>query len=444
MTKAQQYYLDKYQIDIAKLYSLPSLALKIYRAHFMPQDIKGIPTMKSYIDGFIRKGYIGGAVDIYKEHGEDMKHYDVNSLYPYAQSMEMPFECLGFRSQIESLDNFFGFLEVEVDCPLDMSKPMLPLREDNKTIFPVGKWKGIYFSEELKAMLPLGYKFKLLSGYEFSKMILFDKYVNHFFDKKKSAIGPERLIAKLLLNSLYGIFGRKLDNMTPLIIKNKDIPVLAATVKISTMMHISKTYTLVILDLNKPSTMLKDLNSQILTEINSFRLDVKSNVAIAAAITAYARIHMMPIKLLYDCYYSDTDSTYTLVDIGKVAPHFVGPELGQLKDELGGATIDEALFLGIKQYGYTYKDPEGKQIDKSVWAGVERDSITFDEIRSLAKAEVIQKESKPRFHRNISDLSLTIKPVKFKVNRALLPKGLHKGLKRLVNNQYLPPVVGIP
>ncbi len=139
ITVAQELYLEKYKIDIAKLYSLPNLALKIFRAHFMPKDIKGIPILKPNIDSFVRKGYIGGAVDIYKEHGVNIKHFDANSLYPYAQSKELPFECLGFRYRVKSLDNFFGFVEVEVDCPLDMDKPMLPLRLNNQTTFPVGK-----------------------------------------------------------------------------------------------------------------------------------------------------------------------------------------------------------------------------------------------------------------------------------------------------------------
>ena len=40
---------------------------------------------------------------------------------------------------------------------------------------------------------------------------LFTKYIDHFYSKKKYAKGAERFIAKLHLNSLYGMFGRKLD-----------------------------------------------------------------------------------------------------------------------------------------------------------------------------------------------------------------------------------------
>ncbi len=47
----------------------------------------------------------------------------------------------------------------------------------------------------------------------FSKAIIFDKYVEHFFDKKRNSIGVEREQAKLQLNTLYGIFGRKQDSI---------------------------------------------------------------------------------------------------------------------------------------------------------------------------------------------------------------------------------------
>ena len=150
---------------------------------------------------------------------------------------------------------------------------------------------------------------------KFSKKVLFDKYVEHFFNLKRYATGPERAIAKLMLNSLYGIFGRRLDNLTPVIVTEEDMDILVATVKIYSTIRISDTHSLLLIDADKSSNILSKINCKLETDLDTFKLGVKSNVAIAAAITAYARIHMMPIKLLFDCYYSDTDSTYTPVDI---------------------------------------------------------------------------------------------------------------------------------
>ena len=55
-------------------------------------------------------------------------------------------------NSIDNLDNFFGFCKVEVTCPPSIERPLLPLKYQGKTIFPTGKWVGVYFSEELKAV----------------------------------------------------------------------------------------------------------------------------------------------------------------------------------------------------------------------------------------------------------------------------------------------------
>lgn len=73
-----------------------------------------------------------------------------------------------------NLVEFFGYLKVEVSCLKDIKVPVLPFKFNGKTIFPTGRWIGSYFSEELKAVLSLGYKFKFIEGYEFSKIDLFN------------------------------------------------------------------------------------------------------------------------------------------------------------------------------------------------------------------------------------------------------------------------------
>ena len=64
-------------------------------------------------------------------------------------------------------------------------------------------------------------------------------------------------------------------------------------------------------------------------------------MAIASAITAYARIHMMPFKLDPSCAYSDTDSVFTQDKLGLIK---LGKDLGLFKDELDGIVIKHATF----------------------------------------------------------------------------------------------------
>lgn len=105
------------------------------------------------------------------------------------------------------------------------------------------------------------------------------------------------------------------------------------------------------------------------SDYKSYTNTVLSNIAIASAITAYARIHMIPFKLNNDCYYSDTDSIFLGNELSSKE---IGDDLGLMKDELNGGNIEEAYFLGIKQYGYSIVSPQESNntlINKSVFAG---------------------------------------------------------------------------
>ena len=80
-----------------------------------------------------------------------------------------------------NLDNFFGFLTVEIRAPNNLKYPFLPFKLKDQTIFPLGTFTGLYFSEELKFAIKLGYKIRVVGKcYEFKKGQPFDKYINHF------------------------------------------------------------------------------------------------------------------------------------------------------------------------------------------------------------------------------------------------------------------------
>ena len=106
---------------------------------------------------------------------------------------------------------------------------MLPVKYKGKTIYPTGKWNGTYFSEEIKAVLALnlGYKFKIIKGHRFllrpQRDNIFAEYIKDLYKVKQYSKGSEKLIVKLLLNSLYGIFGRRIEITKPLIVNKKDL-----------------------------------------------------------------------------------------------------------------------------------------------------------------------------------------------------------------------------
>jgi DNA polymerase type B, organellar and viral len=167
MNTAQILYFQDYKVDITDIFSASTLSLKIFRQQFLNVDI---PIMNRSEDTFVRRSYFGGATDIYKALGKNLHYYDVNSLYSYAMLNPMPLDFIQkYEGSDINLDSFFGFLEVEVTTPQNITKPILPVKYEGKTIFPTGQWTGTYFSEELKLCASYGYKFKILKGYEYSK-----------------------------------------------------------------------------------------------------------------------------------------------------------------------------------------------------------------------------------------------------------------------------------
>lgn len=211
MLKAQELYFLNYKVDIASIWSTSTLSLKIFRNQFLKETIKSLTTTQ---DKFIRQAYFGGATDHYVAHGQNLKYYDVNSLYPFVMLKDMPLEFIKFHSRLINinLNTFFGFCLVEVECPKDIRIPLLPYRNVNGDVsYPTGKWQGVYFSELLKAVIPHGYKIRILEGHEYSRGVLFTDYVNHFYDIKKTSTGATRFLAKMQLNQLYVYFGRTQD-----------------------------------------------------------------------------------------------------------------------------------------------------------------------------------------------------------------------------------------
>jgi hypothetical protein len=76
--------------------------------------------------------------------------------------------------------------------------------------------KTVYFDTpytEFDNALKYGYQFEILKGYQFEKGDLFSSYVQRMYSLrlqyKKGT--PMNLIAKLLMNSLYGKFGMRTD-----------------------------------------------------------------------------------------------------------------------------------------------------------------------------------------------------------------------------------------
>lgn len=233
-----------YRVDITSVFSTSTLSLKIFRQNFLKLDI---PILSRDHENFVRRSYFGGATDFYKAYGKKLYYYDVNSLYPHAMLNNMPLEFIKTHRNIDNIETFFGFIECIVTSPKNMKRPILPIKHNGKTIFPLGTWRSVYFSEEIKACMKYGYKFEFIQGYEYSKCELFHSYIFHFYNIKKTSTGPQRFIAKMHLNQLYGYFGRKLDLIETVNINKKELEHYVDTRMVKTIIEVdNQTLTLLL------------------------------------------------------------------------------------------------------------------------------------------------------------------------------------------------------
>jgi hypothetical protein len=345
--KASNYLNDKYNVNLLSSYSTSSLAMIIYRTKFYKSNITILP--RSY-DKIVRESYYGGIVNIYKPYGKNLYYYDINSLYPKAMLNFMPGKFLGVVKQHDlnerfKKQNFFGFVRAHIEIPKDCKYPFAPYRSDEgNLITPTGKWTGLYFSAELKDFIRRGYKVTPIIGYEHEAIKPFNDYVDHFYKMKMTAKGDQRFMIKLLLNGLYGYFGRKPVNDLVQCVHKDELDDIMRTFGIRQFIELENSqYVIIIRDLFPSSELMKQFRAQISQKDLFQSLDLPktiSNVAIASAVTAYARIHLYSFieKLEGELYYVDTDS---IITDQPLPDHLIGDGIGQMKDELKGVTAKE-------------------------------------------------------------------------------------------------------
>jgi hypothetical protein len=227
---------------------------------------------------------------------------------------------------------------------------------------------------------------------------------------------PMNLIAKLLMNSLYGKFGMRMENTIIEIFNTsikKDVELLDAMVEeygptIKDLIKIGKHYL----------TIRKSILNCIYTDNDDTFHGLDVNIAIASAISAGGRMWMSTIKncehpnsLLkgfpkFNIYYSDTDSVVTDAPL----PSFmVGKDLGKFKLE---HTILKGVFLAPKVYGLI--TTEGNEIIKI--KGLSKDSldnINFNNLELLLHKDSSLEFSQTKWFKKLIEGEITVNEVAY-------------------------------
>uniref|UniRef100_A0A5K1CAA5 DNA-directed DNA polymerase n=1 Tax=Nymphaea colorata TaxID=210225 RepID=A0A5K1CAA5_9MAGN len=379
MLKSQEINWSKYRIDVEDVMTLSSLALKIFRQNYFDDETFHIHIPTRNQDTFIRHGYYGGHVDVYKPYGENLYYYDVNSLYPHImKSYPMPCGIPVWKDNLErvGLDSLFGFIEAYVICPTNISRPFLPYKDQSGTLlFPTGKFIGVFYSEELKFARDLGYHVIPLRGYLFEKKSSpFEGLISNLYESileaKKSDDEAMTYIYKILMNSIYSRFGMNPESTVTEICNQKKYEELMKMDNFQSAEKLTDHY-----------YMVNYISNSSFADDDDWKAPKISAVQLAAAITACARIHMYPYISRPDCYYTDTDS----IVLGSPLPDDLisSIELGKFKLEYH---VQRGIFLAPKSYMLDIEDD--RQIIKH--KGPAKDFVTSE-----------------WFKKQLADLSLT-------------------------------------
>lgn len=196
------------------------------------------------------------------------------------------------------------------------------------------------------------YKITVHESYLYQKGLdVFGEYIKKLGYIKQTSKGARRLIHKLLLNSLYGRTGMASGKDIIKVVTSDKVEQILVTHKVIDNFILTDKLEYIRYKCMPSRELCSQLGENVYDELmlkyDEKYIDVDSSPAIAAAVTAYARITMNPLKFIpgNQYYYGDTDSAF----LDKPLPKYlIGNEIGQFKQEY--SIINRALFISSKLY----------------------------------------------------------------------------------------------
>ena len=326
--------------------TIAGIAMDLYRRKFLKYPWK---SMSEELNTELRPGYYGGRVENFA-YGKipAVNMYDINSLYPFAQSKIR----FAHPSKLEKIypaktkrpyKKWSGMAKATVKVP-DCHIPPLPHRYRNKLFFPVGEMHGIWTLRELRVAEELGCDIKSVDWVIGTAITFnpFTRFVETLFDKRQELArnrDTREKIIKLIANSLYGRFGLNPDNG---------------------LLHI-KPYNQGENDADLIGYTDHIVNDQLICigPLERKKFPEYINVMIAAQIAAESRIYLLRelLKQGQNACYCDTDSIITQ---GRIR---TGKNLGEWKLQMAGGSAD---LLGPKEYALHNINSDPEYVAKGV------------------------------------------------------------------------------
>ncbi|KKM96567.1 hypothetical protein LCGC14_1176870 [marine sediment metagenome] len=290
-----------------------------------------------------RDSYFGGRTECFYigelNHGP---YYivDVNSLYPFVMQYgdyPVKYEKILNRIPMETACQYLEKFAVVARCLVETTEAVYPVRGD-RTIFPVGTFWTVLTTPEIKHALDRDRIREISDMVVYKQAPIFRTFVERFYqlrqDFASAGVTIYEQYTKIFLNSLYGKFGQKGE------IWKHVGPAPGEPDRIEECIEAG----------TGRRTRLRYLLGEVY-ELTGYEETRHSFPAIAAHVTAYARLHLWSLIQIagkHNYYYCDTDSLVINQDgLNNLNSHIDAARLGALKVE---NCVQNMTIYGLKDY----------------------------------------------------------------------------------------------
>jgi len=323
--------------------TLAGLSMDLFRRFYQKLNIEyDTNTCNKFFDS-----YYGGRCEAFYIGDCNGTVYDINSMYPYAM-YETKFPNPKYLKTLKNvkpesfienyLDNYEGMCFCNVKH-LDNFFGFLPLRYNDKLVFPTGTFKGHWNFNEIRFALAN----KVIEIIEVTEIVYAPAMESPFKDyvlecyrlRQENTTEFNSYLYKLFANSLYGKFAQKI-NSEQIYIEDmvKDFQIIQDYKKSGKLKEIK---------------MFNEFRNDCFIEIVSESIKYMSNTipVFSSYITSFARVELLKKILEYKEFkplYCDTDSVFFAID-----PLIANSKLlGEFKKE------DKIInhISGLKNYDY--------------------------------------------------------------------------------------------
>lgn len=209
--------------------TIGSNAISIFKKEYCTRFDFLFPELPPLVDEFCRRAYHGGYCYVNPKHKEEWvgagQVFDVNSLYPYAMTLDLPYGNPVYFEGEPPESNLFPLYIVRFECSFKVKEGYVPTVQLRKNL----SFNPTEYLTEVTELVEMTmtsvdfeqflehyevYNLEFIDGFMFRKASIFFKdYINYFMQEKMTTTGARRQRAKLYLNNLYGKFATSPRNI---------------------------------------------------------------------------------------------------------------------------------------------------------------------------------------------------------------------------------------